>query len=123
MYWIKPDNKEISITSDCDLIGTGTYVYNATVGTLRVQLQPDIVAESTCSWRIVGTDIWYTHNQIQPDIPGGNYEIEFLSSDDELFIAPENYPVTIVNGQETLQIVKFRIIGEPTIMEDSGMVS
>lgn len=88
----------------------GEYSHTA-VGSVRIDLEPEAVAEQAASWRLSSGGGWRTSGAVVDQVPAGEVTVEF--SPVEGWVTPGDLVLTVQPGQETVQTVTYTAIERP----------
>ncbi len=88
--WDRPDTFTATVLRDSDAIFDRQYVRHR--GSVQITIDPNEAIVAGAKWRISGGS-WFDSGHIEPNIPTGEYIVEFNSIPD--WDAPENLNITV----------------------------
>ena len=91
--WTAPT---LSVTVSKDQTTAAAAAYVRQTGTLRVDITPAAVA-GQARWRRAGTTLWLASGDVEPAVPTGDYQVEFM--DVSGWSKPAAKPVSVAAGQ------------------------
>lgn len=106
--WVAPPQQQVRVNAGQTTSAQAMYVPQK--GSLRVAIGPPDAIVAGAQWRRAGTTAWGDSGNTEPEIPAGEYTVEFKPL--EGWAEPFPQTVTVAGGQTTtLSVDYFREVG------------